>query len=104
MGKLRYTVVGPHSTLGHAPGESFDYTLTTSDEAYYFNAGHLALAKDSPPPEPIKCGYCAEHGTAAEKKATFDDLEALQAHYREEHPALEPPTTLEEVDSGEASD
>jgi hypothetical protein len=94
MAEKRYEVVGPHSVAGHPPGEEFAWTLTTEQESYYVGAGHLQVAtgqKKEKPPE-LRCEACEAHGTATEKKATFKDLEALQEHYRKEHPALVAPT------------
>ena len=50
--------------------------------------------KDISEPVSLKCPACQEDpsSTAKAKKATYASLEELQAHYGEEHPALEAPT------------
>jgi hypothetical protein len=91
--KREYRVSGPHAVFGTRPGDTVTLTLTTAEEAYFLNAGHLerAAKKDAKDEPDIPCEYCAEHGTAAEKKARFGSVGELADHYREKHPALAPP-------------
>ena len=89
-----YVVVGPHAVMGHQTGEKFKATFTTDREVYFLKAGHLKVygGKAAQPEPELKCEACAEHGSAAEKKATYKSLESLREHYQEEHPALAAPT------------
>lgn len=93
MAEKEYVVVGPHKVYGHQTGEKFKATFVPDLEAYFLKAGHLKVygGKESQPAE-LKCEACKEHGSPAEKKATYKSLGALREHYGKEHPALAAPT------------
>jgi hypothetical protein len=93
--KKGYTVAGPYPVLGHQPGESFVDELDPAIEALHLESGVLALdkGKDAPAPDKVPCPACKEQKLKSPPK--FDDIAALQEHYADKHPALEPPAALE---------
>lgn len=91
--KKQYRVAGPYSVLGHAPGESFTAELDPEAEAIHLEGGTLEIDKDgSEKPQKVPCPACVEQ--KLKRPPTFDDLDGLQKHYADKHPALEAPDDL----------
>ena len=52
--------------------------------------GHVVKIADAE----VACSFCAEHGTAKQKKERYSSKAALEDHYRDAHPGV---ASLEEV-------
>lgn len=84
----KYVVTGPFEVLGHKPGEEFEGPLPEwVNEEALLESG--VVQYDKGPQPRVSCPACAAEGK--KKAVTFPNLGDLEAHYREKHPALEPP-------------
>ena len=82
-----YTVAGPHEVVGHQPGETFTGPLPEGlDEESLLASGALTVSESK---EKTPCPACKAEGK--KRPASFKNLDELQAHYRDKHPALMPP-------------
>ena len=85
--KKTYTVSGPFEVLGHAPGETFEGPLPDwVIEDVLLSSGVLQTKGSA---KKIECPACATGGK--KKPPSFLTLAELETHYRDKHPALEPP-------------
>lgn len=84
--KETFVVSGPFVVLDHEPGEEFEGPLPDwVDRKALLESGAVKVKGSET--QKVACPVCK----AAKKAANFPDLDALAAHYKKDHPALEPP-------------
>jgi hypothetical protein len=91
----KYKVAGPFDVLGHKPGETITQIPDEINVEALLASGAITPADgEDEAPEKVPCPACVEQELARPPK--FDDLEKLQKHYADKHPALVAPDSLPE--------